>query len=105
MVRFQPELTQRFMSGSVTTVAGVSVIVQAQITTTKHGDIPGWGSLCESDGCPGLEHKWPHPLLAGGVLYYHLSQAAALRRADLIPSLDSAAELTLVVVEVQVSWP
>ena len=43
--------------------------------------------------------------MAGGVLYYHLSQAAALRIADLIPSLDSVAELTLVVVEVQVSWP
>jgi hypothetical protein len=46
----------------------------ARITTREHEDVPGRGSRCESGGCTGVVHNWPHPSLA-----------ASIWRADLTP--------------------
>lgn len=61
MMRPQPELPLRAMSGSGATQKQKLVLMSVvHITTREHRDIPGWGSCCGPGGRPGGPmQSWP----------------------------------------------
>jgi hypothetical protein len=65
MVRSQPELLLRTMSGSVAIQLQGSVLMSiAYVTTREHGDVPDAGSARDHiDIQGGAVHDWPCPLL------------------------------------------
>lgn len=61
MVSFQPKLSLRAMSESMSERQGSVLMSMTHVTTREHGNVPGQGSCLRQPGYSGTVPNRPHP--------------------------------------------